>query len=43
MRQAALADFDFVYELYMHPIINPFMGHEMISKKEFLPILPMKC
>jgi putative acetyltransferase len=38
MRQATLADFDFVYELYVHPTINPFMMHEIISKEAFLPI-----
>ncbi len=38
LRQATSADFDFFYEMYMHPQVNPFLLYEMIDKKDFKPI-----
>ncbi len=39
IRNATLADFEFVYQLYMHPKTNPFLLYEYASKEEFLPII----
>jgi len=38
IRNAAIEDFDFIYELYMHPQINPFLLYEQMDTQEFLPI-----
>lgn len=32
------SDFDFIYNLYMHPKVNPFLLYEKMSEKEFRPI-----
>lgn len=37
-RKATLADFDFVYEMYMHPIINPHLLYEKMNVEDFKPI-----
>jgi L-phenylalanine/L-methionine N-acetyltransferase len=37
-RKATLKDFDFVYEMYMHPIINPHLLYEKMSAEDFKPI-----
>jgi L-phenylalanine/L-methionine N-acetyltransferase len=31
-------DFDFIYNLYMHPITNPFLLYEEMAKEQFKPI-----
>lgn len=38
IRKATNNDFDFMYNLYMHPAINPFLLYEVMDKKSFLPI-----
>ena len=38
LRPATIADFDFFYEMYMHPQINPFLLYEILEKKDFKPI-----
>ena len=38
VRKATLADLDFIYGLYMHPQINPFLLYKMMDKKSFEPI-----
>ena len=38
IRIAAKEDFDFIYELYMHQQINPFLLYEQTDTKSFLPI-----
>jgi L-phenylalanine/L-methionine N-acetyltransferase len=37
-RKATLADFDFAYDMYMHPIINPHLLYEQMSADDFRPI-----
>jgi putative acetyltransferase len=37
-RKATIADFDFVYAMYMHPIINPHLLYEQMDKVDFKPI-----
>jgi len=37
-RLATEQDFDFVYSLYMHPTINPYMNHDVMSAEDFRPI-----
>jgi L-phenylalanine/L-methionine N-acetyltransferase len=37
-RKAVIADFDFVYEMYMHPIINPHLLYEHMDSESFKPI-----
>jgi L-phenylalanine/L-methionine N-acetyltransferase len=32
------SDFDFIYELYMHPAVNPYLLYEIMSKEDFRPI-----
>ena len=32
-------DFDFLYELYMHPDINPWLLYEMMSADSFRPVM----
>lgn len=31
-------DFDALYDIYMHPTVNPYLSFEPMSKEEFLPI-----
>jgi RimJ/RimL family protein N-acetyltransferase len=38
VRQATAKDFDFIYSLYFHPEINPFLLYEMMEKEDFKPI-----
>ena len=38
LRAATKEDFDFIYELYMHPQINPRLLYEPMSKELFFPI-----
>ena len=38
IRKARADDFEFIYGLYMHPAINPFLLYEMMNKKSFKPI-----
>lgn len=38
LRPANTSDFYFVYELYMHPQINPWLIYELMDKESFLPI-----
>jgi L-phenylalanine/L-methionine N-acetyltransferase len=37
-RKATIADFEFVYNMYMHPIINPHLLYEQMSTIDFKPI-----
>ena len=37
-RSATLEDFNFVYNLYMHPQVNPFLLYENTGQEEFYPI-----
>jgi len=37
-RLAKDSDFDFIYQLYMHPVINPWLLYEQMDEKEFRPI-----
>jgi putative acetyltransferase len=38
IRKAKTEDFDFIYELFMHPQINPFMLYEQMDRNSFLPV-----
>ena len=38
IRKAINAEFDFIYELYMHPQINPFLLYEQMDIKKFKPV-----
>ena len=38
LRQATGGDFDFVYELYMHQQINPFLLYEQMETNDFKPV-----
>ena len=38
IRKATLQDFNFFYELYMHPAINPFLLYEPMDEAAFNPI-----
>ncbi len=38
IRRANSADFQFIYELYMHPQINPFLLYEPMDAENFQPI-----
>lgn len=38
IRKATTSDFDFIYSLYMHPQINPYLLYEMMDAAEFKPI-----
>ncbi len=37
-RNITLNDFEFIYNLYMHPSTNPFLLYEKMDKADFLPI-----
>lgn len=38
IRNIAAWDFDFIYGLYMHPQVNPFLLYEQMDAGAFLPI-----
>lgn len=38
IRHAAAADFEFIFELYMHPLINPWLLYEPMDATHFQPI-----
>jgi RimJ/RimL family protein N-acetyltransferase len=38
IRKATEKDFDFVYSMYMHPFINPYLLYEIMDNEMFLPI-----
>lgn len=38
IRNATAQDFDFIFGLYMHPEINPYLLYEPMEKIEFKPI-----
>jgi RimJ/RimL family protein N-acetyltransferase len=38
IRKATDTDFDFIYNLYMHPSINPFLLYEIMDAESFRPI-----
>jgi len=38
IRKAISGDFDFIYQLNMHPQINPFLLYEQMDRDSFLPI-----
>lgn len=38
IRQASHTDLEFIYELYMHPLINPWLLYEPMDAKQFRPI-----
>ena len=38
IRKATETDLDFVYKLYMHPEVNPYLLYEPMSQEVFLPI-----
>ncbi len=38
VRHAVSEDFDFIYALYFHPDINPFLLYEMMEKTDFQDI-----
>jgi L-phenylalanine/L-methionine N-acetyltransferase len=37
-RKANLNDLQFIYDLYMHPQVNPFLLYELMDIEEFKPI-----
>jgi putative acetyltransferase len=38
LRLATENDFDFVYQLYMHPLVNRYLLYEMMEAEDFRPI-----
>ena len=38
IRKATAADFNYLYKLYMHPQVNPFLLYEMMDANSFKPI-----
>jgi len=38
IRNITVADFDFIYGLYMHPQVNPFLLYEHMGSNDFLPV-----
>lgn len=38
IKAASQDDFDFIYRLYMHPDLNPFLLYEQMDEEHFLPI-----
>ncbi|MBC7890510.1 MAG: GNAT family N-acetyltransferase [Ferruginibacter sp.] len=38
IRQAVSQDFNFIYNLYMHPQVNPFLLYELMDAESFSPI-----
>jgi hypothetical protein len=39
IRTATKTDFDYLYSLYMHPEINPWLLYEMMPAEAFRPIM----
>ena len=39
IRSSTSNDFDFLFELYMHPEINPWLSYEMMPAEAFRPIM----
>lgn len=37
-RNITAADFDFVYNLYMHPLVNPYLLYEQMDAAAFKPV-----
>ena len=37
-RNITETDFDFIFELYMHPLVNPFLLYEKMGEEAFKPI-----
>ncbi len=38
IRPAGAEDFEFIYNLYMHPLVNPFLFYEEMDRERFQPI-----
>src|SRR5665647_3079410 len=38
IRLAGSKDFDFIYNLYMHPQVNPYLLYEFMDEESFRPI-----
>jgi len=38
IRKATQRDFDFIYELHMHPLVNRFLFYEIMGSVEFKPV-----
>ncbi|ULQ55785.1 GNAT family N-acetyltransferase [Flavihumibacter rivuli] len=38
LRPAEATDFNFFYELYMHPDVNPYLLYEWMGEEEFRPV-----
>jgi putative acetyltransferase len=38
IRPASIDDFSFIYWLYMHPEVNPFLLYELMDEESFRPI-----
>jgi L-phenylalanine/L-methionine N-acetyltransferase len=38
LRKITATDFDYIYALYMHPAVNPFLLYEFMDKDAFKPI-----
>lgn len=38
VRQATAEDFEYIYSLYFHPQINPYLLYEMMGVEDFKPI-----
>jgi len=38
IKLAGSKDFDFIYNLYMHPHVNPYLLYEFMDEESFLPI-----
>lgn len=38
LQKASLSNFEFFYNLYMHPEVNPFLLYEIMPPEDFKPI-----
>lgn len=38
LRKALPEDLDFIYSLYMHPLVNPWLLYEQMNKEEFAAV-----
>jgi L-phenylalanine/L-methionine N-acetyltransferase len=38
LRQATLSDFEFIYGLYMHEAVNPYLLYEKMDQSDFKPV-----
>lgn len=38
IRKARWEDLDFIYQLYMHPLVNPWIAYEPMHPEAFIPI-----